>query len=198
MPCCTIKTSSKTVHRFLIPYLDAGLKQKKKFWLKMFPRPNPIQQPYLSHTQFKSSVFIPVIRNACPPNLKKCRSKLWSIIKHSDKKCAFLIRGDIWLLKVTYRGIFILPLQWHHFHLCQIQKNYVYKLFKMYIYNNIIISTIRQISYQTHEIRINRKIICTTELAQKNSKVACRYIFSCLMRHRGGNSAIKFIDSYGH
>ncbi len=44
-----------------------------------------------------------------------------------------------------------------------------------------------------------KKIICTTEVAQKNTKVACssRYIFRRLMRLRGGMSAIKLIDLCG-
>ncbi len=35
-------------------------------------------------------------------------------------------------------------------------------------------------------------------VAQKNTKVACTYIFRRLMRLRGGMSAITFIDSCGH
>ncbi len=35
-------------------------------------------------------------------------------------------------------------------------------------------------------------------LAQKNTKVACTYIFRRLMRLRGGMSAIQFIDLCGH
>ncbi len=61
-----------------------------------------------------------------------------------------------------------------------------------------MISTIRQISYQSYKISINKKCISTTEVAQKNTKVACRYISRHLMRLRGGMSAIQFIDSCGH
>ncbi len=47
-------------------------------------------------------------------------------------------------------------------------------------------------------ISINKKIICTTEVAQKNTKVAYTYIFRRLISLRGGMSAIQFIDSCGH
>ncbi len=52
----------------------------------------------------------------------------------------------------------------------------IYKLFRISNLNNIIRSRIRQISQQSYEISINKKIVCTTEVAQKNTKVACRYI----------------------
>ncbi len=55
----------------------------------------------------------------------------------------------------------------------------------------------RQISYQSYEISINKKCICTTEVAQKNTKVACTYIFRHFMRLSDGMSAIQFIDSCG-
>ncbi len=63
----------------------------------------------------------------------------------------------------------------------------------------MIRSRIRQVSYQSYEISINKKCICTTEVTQKNTKVACscRYIFRRLMRLRGGMSVINFIDSCG-
>ncbi len=50
----------------------------------------------------------------------------------------------------------------------------IYKLFRISNLNNII--SIRQIISQSYEISINKNIICTTEVAQKNIKVACRYI----------------------
>ncbi len=49
---------------------NTGVKAKNIYFDKIFPRPNPIPQPYLSHTLFKSRVFLLVIRSACPPNLK--------------------------------------------------------------------------------------------------------------------------------
>ncbi len=57
----------------------------------------------------------------------------------------------------------------------------------------------KTISDQSYEISMNKKCICTTEVAQKNTKVACsyRYIFRCLMRLRCGMSAIRFIDTCG-
>ncbi len=52
----------------------------------------------------------------------KPHSAFWSIIKKILIKNESSEHGDIWLLKVIYRGIFFLPLQWHNLHLCQIKK----------------------------------------------------------------------------
>ncbi len=43
-----------------------------------------------------------------------------------------------------------------------------------------------------------KKSICTTEVPQKNTQVACTHIFRHFMRLGDGMSAIKFIDSCGH
>ncbi len=51
--------------------------------------------------------------------------------------------------------------------------------------------TIRRISYQSNEFSINKN--CTTEVAQKNKKVAFGCIFRRLMRLIGGMSVIKLM-----
>ncbi len=67
---------------------------------------------------------------------------------------------------------------------------YVYKLFK-----NLYLKQYNKYN-TTNKLPIMKLVLVNYlyNLAQKNTKVACTYIFRCLMSLRGGMSAITFID----